>query len=71
MVRGRGSGCGTVGREVSSNTRDPWFESSNAQLLLNILLLTVGRKDEKEAGNGPLKNLVMGKYHCAAELLFD
>ena len=52
-----GSGCGAIGRAVTSNTRGPEFESSHRQLLLNIyLLLTVCRKDEnkeKEAGNGP------------------
>ena len=51
-----GSGCGAVGRVVTSDTRGPGIESSHQQLLLNIyLLLTVCRKDEnkeKEAGNG-------------------
>ena len=31
-----GSGCGSVGRAVASNTRGPWFESSRWQNLLNI-----------------------------------
>ena len=52
-----GSGCGAVGRAVTSETRGSGFESSHRQLLLNIyLLLTVCRKDEnkeKEVGNGP------------------
>ena len=26
-----GSGCGSVGRVVASNTRDPWFKSSHRQ----------------------------------------
>ena len=26
-----GSGCGTVGRVVASDTRDPWFESQHWQ----------------------------------------
>ena len=44
-----GSGCGTVGRAVASNTRGPGFESSHRQLLLNnYLLLTVCRKDENK-----------------------
>ena len=30
-----GSGCGTVGRMVASDTRGPRFESSHQQLLLN------------------------------------
>ena len=63
-----GSGCGTVGRAVASDTRGPGFESCLWQLLLNVyLLLTVCRKDEnkeKEAGNGPIffkKTFVIGK----------
>ena len=55
-----GSGCGSVGRAVASNTRGPRFESSHRQKFiytLNISLLsTVYRKDEnkgKKAGNGP------------------
>ena len=60
-----GSGCGSVGRAVASNTRGPQFESSHPQkfiYILNICLLsTVFWKDEnkeKGAENGPfLKNL--------------
>ena len=55
-----GSGCGSVGRAVASNTRGPRFESSHRQkfiYILNICLLsTVYWKDEnkeKEAENGP------------------
>ena len=55
-----GSGCGSVGRAVASDTRGPWLESSHWQkfiYILNICLLsTVYWKDEhkeKEAGNGP------------------
>ena len=62
----KGSGCGTVGRAVASNTRETGFESSHWQLLLNIyLLLTVCRKDgnkEKEAGNGPFKKTLLPRY---------
>ena len=33
-----GCGCGTVGRAVASDTRDPWFESQHWQLsILNVL----------------------------------
>ena len=32
----RESGCGTVDRSVTSNTRGPGFESRNRQLLINI-----------------------------------
>ena len=52
-----GSGCGSIGREVASDTTGPRFESSHRQLLLyQYFLLTICRKDEnkeKEAGNGP------------------
>ena len=54
-----GSGCGSVGRAVASDTRGPRFESSHRQkFILNICLLsTVYSKDEnkeKDAGDGPL-----------------
>ena len=56
-----GSGCGSVGRAVASDTRGPRFESSHRQKFINIeqLLYAVNcvlkrRKiKEKEAGNGP------------------
>ena len=55
-----GSGCGSVGRAIASNTRGPQFESRHQKIylfLLNICLLsTVYWKDEnkeKEAGDGP------------------
>ena len=45
--------CGLVGRAVTSNNRDPQFESSHWQLLLNqYFLLTVCRKDENERKRG-------------------
>ena len=51
-----GSGCGSVGRAVTSDSRGSQFESSHRRkFIMNILLLTV-LKDEnkdKEAGNGP------------------
>ena len=31
-----GSGCGSVGRAVASNTRGPWFESSHRQNFIYI-----------------------------------
>ena len=52
----RGSGCGSVGRAVTSDTKDPLFKCSH---LLNFipnmyLQLTVELDDheEKQAGNG-------------------
>ena len=49
----RGSGCGSVGRAVAFDTRDPQFESRHRQ---NFIYQLYNRKDEnkeKEAGNGP------------------
>ena len=51
-----GSGCGSVGGEVASNTKGPRFESSHWQkfiYLLNICLLsTVYWKDENKEKRG-------------------
>ena len=54
-----GSGCGSVGREVASNSRGPRFKSSHRQKFINIEhLYTVNcvlkrqKEKEKEAGNG-------------------
>ena len=45
----QGSGCCAVGRAVATDTREPGFESSHWQPLLNIyLLLTVCRKIKKK-----------------------
>ena len=43
-----GSGCGLVGRAVASNTRDPWFKSSNWQFVLSTLLKTVLKRQKKK-----------------------
>ena len=56
----KGSGCGSVGRAVSSGTRGPLFKSIHWQNLY-WTLFTVNFKEkkktkEKEARNGPLKN---------------
>ena len=53
------SGCGWVGRAVASNSRGQWIKSSHRQKkLLNIycLLYWKDKNEEKEAGNGHLKN---------------
>ena len=52
-----GSGCGSVGRAVASNTRGAQLESSYHQsLIMNILTVTYRTEEnkEKEAGNGPI-----------------
>ena len=53
-----GSGCGSVGRAVASNSRGPRFKSSHQQKnILNIYrqLYWKDENKEKEAGSGPLK----------------
>ena len=47
-----GSGCGAVGRAVTSDTGDPLFESSHGQFyLLSTVLLKLYRIDKnKERG---------------------
>ena len=48
-----GSGCGSVGRAVASDTRDLRFKSRHWQ---NFIYQLYNRKDEnkeKDAGNGP------------------
>ena len=51
-----GSGCGSVGKAVVSDTRGPRFESSHRRTFYWTLLIQLCRKDEnkeKEAGNAP------------------
>ena len=55
-------GCGTVGRAVAFDIRDPWFESQHLQSFSNLtmhncqLQFRKRRKEkEKEAGIGPFK----------------
>ena len=55
----RGSGCGSVGKAVTSDVRGPWFKSSHQQTFIaDIYLFTVNcnekTKIKKEAGNGPV-----------------
>ena len=52
----QGSGCGSVGSAVASDTRGPQFESSHWQKFIYILnyclLSTVYRKDENKEKRG-------------------
>ena len=48
-----GSGCGSVGWAVASDTRDPQFESRHRQNFIYQLYDRKGEK-EKEAGNDPI-----------------
>ena len=61
-----GSGCGSVGRAVASNTRGPRIESSYRQDLLNICFLSAVliKIREKEAGNGPFFKRKRDKLYC-------
>ena len=54
-----GSGCGSVGRAVTSDTRDLRFESKHRQNFIYQLYNRQDENKEKEVGNGPslLKNL--------------
>ena len=55
-----GSGCGSVGRAVASNTRDPWFERCLRQIciyqFIDQLYYRIDENKEKEAGKGPSFN---------------
>ena len=54
-----GSGGGSVGRAVASETRDPQFEPSHWRILKNVFieceLYWKDENKEKEAGKGPLQ----------------
>ena len=49
------SGCGSVSRAVTSDTRDPRFKSRHRQNFIYQLYITKYKNKEKEAGNGHLK----------------
>ena len=52
-----GSGCGSVGRAVTSKTRGPLFKSSHWQTLYNLFTVNFTEKTkikEKEVGIGPI-----------------
>ena len=58
IITDKGSGCGSVGRAVASNSRGLQFESSIWQKLMLNIYCQVSWKDEnkeKEEANGPLK----------------
>ena len=48
-----GSGCGSVGRVVVSDIRDPWFESSHRQIVITINFIEETEIKKREAGNYP------------------
>ena len=64
-----GSGSGSVGSAVASETTGPWFESSHRQVFIqNISLLSTVKKLEKDAGNGPLLQMqVLKSEYSIAE----
>ena len=45
-----GSGCGTVGRAVASDTRDPKFESSHLQFLCSLKCIEQMKIKKKRQG---------------------
>ena len=51
-----GSGCGTVGREVASNTRDSRFKSNHQWIIISVNFIENEEiSKEKEAASGPKK----------------
>ena len=52
-----GSGCGSVGRAVAADTRDPRFESSHRQNLSTINCIEKTKIKKKRPGMTHLKNL--------------
>ena len=75
-----GSGCGSVGRVVASDTNGPWFEPCHWQMfkhLFTVNCVLKRRKKKKEAGNAHFlkKTLGMGDlestyphYNCKVVL---
>ena len=64
-----GSGWGSVGRVVVSDTRGPWFKSSHQRNFSNEhIYCWKKRKQRKERpGMAQLKNI--GKYFCSGNIL--
>ena len=50
-----GSGCGSVGRAVSPNTRDPQVELSHQQILFAINCIKICNLKDDNRDNGPFK----------------
>ena len=48
------SGCGSVGRAVTSYTRDPQFKSSHRQILFTFMCIKKHTEKIKEAENRPI-----------------
>ena len=57
-----GSGCGSVGRAVASNSRDPRFESSLWQNVIDRLLSTGTEKTKNEASGQCYKHFSLVNY---------
>ena len=54
-----GSGCGSVGRAVASDTRDPRFESDHNQILLSVNWIEKMKIKKKEPRMAQLKMVQM------------
>ena len=48
-----GSGCGSDGRAIAYNTRDPRFKFRHRQNFIYQLYIRKNKNKEKEAGNVP------------------
>ena len=76
-VEKRGSGCGSVGRAVASDTRGPRFESSHRQKFINIeqLLYTVNcvmkrqKIKKKRPGMAHFKKNANRAYYISAQVI--
>ena len=58
-----GSGCGSVGRVVSSDTRDHWLKFNIKQIvfIINWIESLLKRQNKKETGNGPFDLTITAK----------
>ena len=53
-----GSGSGAIGSVVDLDNREPRFESTHQENILELLSMVIIR-NEKEAANGPFKNIIL------------
>ena len=62
-----GSGCGSVGRAVASDSRSSRFEYSHKNILNNYIQLLWKDENKKEAENGPFlkKTMPFGRADIA------
>ena len=64
------SGCGTVGKAVTSDTRHPLFNSSHRQILITFNCIEEKKIKKKEAEMAHLKNTSILNINWAKPGLF-